>query len=514
MSQKNQLPKSSKFRGLYLAVFAIVIGTLGYVILSFSKAAPVPPTVYLNPSTQTVAPGATFTVAVRENSGTTAVNAVQANFSYPAALIDFVSMDTSVGAFKTQAQATGAAGQINIGVGKGAGTADLTGDQLIANVTFRAKTTGGSGNMAFTTDTALVNATTYQDILGSLSATGGSTVTVDTTAPATSITAPANNATINLGNTVSVTATATDASAVSKVEFYVDGALKSTSTASPYTYSWNTNGLTLGAHTLQAKATDPYGNVGSSTVVNVTLADQTAPTVSLTAPTAGSTVNGTITVSANAADNTSGTGVGKVEFYVDNVLKNSDTTPPYSFSLDTKTLSDGNHSFTAKAYDNATPANSATSSAVAVTVDNADHTAPTTPASFRVTGTTLTGVSLAWNASTDNVGVTGYRVSRNGTVIGTVTTLTYNDSNLSNGTAYTYTVVALDAANNASAAATVGATTLSPKQGDINNDNQVDINDLAILLSNWGTATAASDINKNGKVDIFDLSILLTNYGK
>ena len=44
-----------------------------------------------------------------------------------------------------------------------------------------------------------------------------------------------------------------------------------------------------------------------------------------------------------------------------------------------------------------------------------DTQAPSVPQGFRTTGTTQTSISVAWDASTDNVGVTGYRIYRNGT---------------------------------------------------------------------------------------------------
>ncbi|MEV0588133.1 discoidin domain-containing protein [Nonomuraea sp. NPDC050310] len=81
-----------------------------------------------------------------------------------------------------------------------------------------------------------------------------------------------------------------------------------------------------------------------------------------------------------------------------------------------------------------------------------DTAAPSTPASLRVTGTTSSSVSLAWNASTDNVGVTGYEVFRGSTLVATVTGTTHTDTGLSPSTGYTYTVKALDAAGNRSAA--------------------------------------------------------------
>src|SRR5262249_26455068 len=60
-------------------------------------------------------------------------------------------------------------------------------------------------------------------------------------------------------------------------------------------------------------------------------------------------------------------------------------------------------------------------------------------------------VILTWTASTDKVGVAGYRILRGGAQVGTSATTTYTDTGLSPSTTYTYTVVAYDAANNASA---------------------------------------------------------------
>jgi len=62
-----------------------------------------------------------------------------------------------------------------------------------------------------------------------------------------------------------------DALAVTKVEFYLDGALKSTSTTSPYSWSFNTTTVANGSHSLVSKAYDAAGNIGTSTTVTVTV---------------------------------------------------------------------------------------------------------------------------------------------------------------------------------------------------------------------------------------------------
>jgi hypothetical protein len=91
----------------------------------------------------------------------------------------------------------------------------------------------------------------------------------DTQAPATSITAPAAGATIS--GIVSVTASASDNVGVTKVEFWLDGVLKSTDMSPPYAWSWDTATSTSGLHSLVSKAYDAALNVGTSVAVSVTV---------------------------------------------------------------------------------------------------------------------------------------------------------------------------------------------------------------------------------------------------
>ena len=91
-----------------------------------------------------------------------------------------------------------------------------------------------------------------------------------------------------------------------------------------------------------------------------------------------------------------------------------------------------------------------------------DTTPPSVPTAVHSTAATSTSVSLAWTASTDNVGVTSYDVFRGGSKVGSSTTATFTDTGLAPSTGYSYTVKANDAAGNASAAsAAVTATTLA-----------------------------------------------------
>jgi chitinase len=110
------------------------------------------------------------------------------------------------------------------------------------------------------------------------------------------------------------------------------------------------------------------------------------------------------------------------------------------------------YTYTVKARDAAGNVSSAFSNQISVTTNasGGDSSPPTVPGNFRVTGTTNTSVALAWNASTDNVGVTGYEISRNGSVVTTTsgTTLSYNDTGRTACTTYTYNVRSRDAAGN------------------------------------------------------------------
>ncbi|HEU5471059.1 MAG TPA: cellulase family glycosylhydrolase [Actinophytocola sp.] len=94
-----------------------------------------------------------------------------------------------------------------------------------------------------------------------------------------------------------------------------------------------------------------------------------------------------------------------------------------------------------------------------------DSTAPSTPTGLTVTGTTSASVSLSWNAATDNVGVTGYQIFRNGAIVNTAPGTSFTDTGLAGGTTYTYTVRARDAAGNTSAASTAATGTTQPGGG-------------------------------------------------
>ncbi len=95
-----------------------------------------------------------------------------------------------------------------------------------------------------------------------------------------------------------------------------------------------------------------------------------------------------------------------------------------------------------------------------VTSSSSDTTAPNTPTNLTATVISSSQSNLSWSASTDTVGVTGYRIYRDGTLIASLTTTSYSDTGLSSATSYAYTVTAIDAVGNESAqSASTSATT-------------------------------------------------------
>jgi len=126
------------------------------------------------------------------------------------------------------------------------------------------------------------------------------------------------------------------------------------------------------------------------------------------------------------------------------------------------------YTYTVAAYDAAGNISGPSTPATATTfAPSGDTQPPSVPGGVTATTISDTQIDLTWTASTDNVGVSAYRIFRGGALIATVTSGTsYSDTGLSASTAYSYTVIALDAAGNASAAsASASATTLAAPSG-------------------------------------------------
>ncbi len=148
-------------------------------------------------------------------------------------------------------------------------------------------------------------------------------------------------------------------------------------------------------------------------------ADTAAPTVSISSPSSGAQVSGTIAVAIAASD---ASGIAKVDLYRDGSLVGSDSTSPFSIAWATTGVTNGSHVLQARATDVA--GNVGTSSSISVTVANAtaDTTAPTVSITSPANGATVSGMVTVHVAATDNSGtVQRVELYRNGTLLATDT---------------------------------------------------------------------------------------------
>ncbi|MBI3043900.1 MAG: hypothetical protein HYY78_13865 [Betaproteobacteria bacterium] len=211
------------------------------------------------------------------------------------------------------------------------------------------------------------------------------------------------------------------------------------------------SGQSPASGTLTIRVTDDEGHTGD---VVVTVLDTQAPSVpaNLTATVISASQ---INLAWNAS--TDDVGVAAYQVYRDGVFRATVTAPAVAFS-DTGLTSAVTYTYTVAACDAA--GNCSAQSAVA-SATTSDVTPPSVPAGLSIGSLAANSLTLSWTASTDNVGVTAYRVFRNGTFQATVNapTTSFNDSGLVSATFYSYTVAACDAAGNCSAQSTAASAT-------------------------------------------------------
>ncbi|MDI9308798.1 MAG: GEVED domain-containing protein [Limnohabitans sp.] len=125
---------------------------------------------------------------------------------------------------------------------------------------------------------------------------------------------------------------------------------------------------------------------------------------------------------------------------------------------------------------------------------SSDTQAPSIPTNLTVSGTTSNSTNLAWTASTDNVGVTGYDVYRGTTLLGTVTGVSYTATGLTPSTTYSFTVRAKDAAGNVSASSNAVSVTTLASPSDT-------VAPTAPTLSASGTTSTSTNLSWSGATD-------------
>src|SRR5213076_1211083 len=249
---------------------------------------------------------------------------------------------------------------------------------------------------------------------------------------------------------------------VSQVQFYRDGNLIGSDSAAPYSVSWNTTSTNNGSHTLTAVATDILGVRWNSDSVTVTVSNGPPPDTTPPSVPTGLTASAVSSSQINLSWAASSDNVGVSGYRVYRNGAQIATTGATSFA-NTGLSPSTTYSYTVAAYDAAGNHSAQSSPASATTPAPPDTTPPSVPTGLTASAVSSSQINLSWTASSDNVGVSGYRVYRNGTQIATTGATSFANTGLSPSTTYSYTVAAYDAAGNLSAqSSSASATTPAP----------------------------------------------------
>ncbi|MDQ6419087.1 S8 family serine peptidase [Paenibacillus sp. LHD-117] len=310
--------------------------------------------------------------------------------------------------------------------------------------------------------TGLQSGSTYSfyvkaiDQAGNLSG-ASSTVSVTTTQSDTQApTAPSNlTSTAKTATTVNLSWTgSTDNIGITKYNVYKNNAFYKSATST----TMQVDGLTANtAYNFYVKAEDAAGNVSTSSntySVTTSTVDMQAPSTPTNLTSPSKTFN---TVNLQWTASTDNVAVTEYNIYKGTVLAGTSTTTTFQATGLTPNTA---YSFTVKAKDAQNNQSQASNSLTVTTNASNDVTAPTAPTNLKATTVKPTSVTLSWTASTDNVGVTGYIIYKDGGQVGTSTSTTFTLTPLISGKTYSFTVKAKDAAGNLSPVSTALSVTM------------------------------------------------------
>ena len=272
----------------------------------------------------------------------------------------------------------------------------------------------------------------------------------DTTSPSTPTGLAVSGAT---GTSVSLSWNAsTDNVGVAGYRIYLNGGYS----AAAAQLSATVPGLTCGsAYTFEVEATDGASNrSGRASVTGSTTPcpDTDAPSAPLNVAASSRTMTSIALSWSASSDDLGVVGYGLYRAGVQVGTSNS------TIGIFSGLACGTNHTLAVDAFD-AAGNRSPKSTVMVATTACADTQAPSAPTSLAATNVAQIGLTLTWTASSDNVGVTGYDVLRNGTQVGTVPGTSLVQAGLKCGTGYTFAVVARDAAGNSSSPAQLSAAT-------------------------------------------------------
>jgi hypothetical protein len=232
----------------------------------------------------------------------------------------------------------------------------------------------------------------------------------DTTAPTVTLTAPSAGAQVT--GSFELSATASDDVGVAGVVFRLDGIVIGGAPTAPFVVGWDSLGTASGAHVLTATAFDAAGNEATSSVGVTVTNDTAAPDVTVTSPSSGARVTGTVTVSAAASDNIA---VAGVQFTLDGENLGAErTAAPYDVAWNSGSVRNGAHLLGAIARD---AVGNQRSASVTITVAN-DTTAPVVAVTSPADGALVAGTIPFAASAADEVGVVGLQLMVDGVNLG------------------------------------------------------------------------------------------------
>ena len=272
-------------------------------------------------------------------------------------------------------------------------------------------------------------------------------VVIDNTPPQVEITSPESGDLV--AGTIDITASATDDTGITRVEFYHDDTFIASDSTNSYAVSWDTTEVSDGSCTLKAIAYDTHG-LSISDVISVTV-DNTDPEALITSPTSGETVSGTIDIEGTAWDTNFKEYILEYSQGISPISWQTITTSTTPVSNDTLTswntagVDDGTYTIKLTCEDEA---NNTSEDQVVVTVDN---TAPTVEITSPASGDILLGVVDLEAAASDNTAITRVEFWYDSNFIASddsnLYAVSWDTTKISDGT-YTLTAKAFDQGEN------------------------------------------------------------------
>ncbi len=331
---------------------------------------------------------------------------------------------------------------------------------LVDGAPFGAEDTTSPYSIAWDTTTATsashALSARARDLAGNTATAAALSVIVDNQAPTGSVVINGGAAATNSTSATLTLSAVDNAQPVTQMRLSNTGTSFSAAEAYATTKAWT---LTTGAgtKTVYVQFKDTIGNWSGSSTDTITL-DTAAPAVSGVGSSNLSNTSATISWTTNEPA-TSQVEYGTTTSY--GTLTSLDATLVTSHSVVIAGLaSQTPYNYRVRSRDSAGN-EGVGSNGTFTTLSGPDTTAPSTPTGLAAVVMSPSQINLSWNAATDNVGVTGYLVYRDTNQVATPSTTSFQNTGLTAGTTYSYTVAARDAAGNISAQS-VPVTTATP----------------------------------------------------